>query len=335
MEEKNEQLNTENIEKQTQETITNQKVTQETIVKNEELQPQVIGEIAQEKQKGAFWVIIFFGLLIGFTFGLPYLREYLENKKAPVNNIVNKNKENKEKEQEEKKDEQVYYEVDQNVTFAFEDLRFNNISKEYSDDYYLLFDLTNTKDETYNFDENYYIELYTAEKTLLERAKLVSDAKAMNNQALRIKLPISENSYNNVILISIVKKTLKDYPEVVLNSKQDDYNVLTCDNSNNQISYYFKEDKLVKISDVYNYTLVDINSYNEILKTKQNLAASYNNVVGVSSNITDSNSSFTMNTQIDLETANINNLNNKYYYKKNTVSKTVKFEMEAMRYTCK
>lgn len=304
------------------------------VPKNSDLQAQVIGELPQEKQKGAFWVLIFFGLLIGFVVGLPYLQDYLKEKNKPVEVVEPNKEENKTDEKTGKAVEQTYYELNSEEPLKFNDLSISKVNKEQTDDYYLTLSVTNTAKETYNFDKNYYVELYNKDKTLLERTKLISDQPAMNNQELNIKLLISENSYNNVELISLVEKTEEDYPEVSLKTKEEEMDVLTCTNKNSSIKYYFTESKLTKIVDVYNYSGSDAASYNEVLKTYQNLAATYNNVEGVSSNITDTNLSFTMNTQIDLTKANIDSLKNKNYYKKDIAPKAIKFEMEAMRYSC-
>lgn len=300
----------------------------------QEMTPQIIGELPTEKQGSVIWVFIFFALLCGFTFGLPYLREYVESKKSvPVSSDTKEKSKEKTDITEAEKDI-VYYEIDQNVTFVFNNLRFNNLVKESTDDYYFVFSMTNESDNIFDFSKNYYVEFYTADKTLLERSKIVGDQSITNNQEAVIKLQINENTYNNASLIAVVEKSEDDYPEVTLNKKDNDYDILVCTNKNNEITYFFKEDKLEKITDIYNYTNVDVNSYNAVLSSYQNLAASYNNVEGVVSNITDTNQSFTMNTQIDLATANVDNLKNKHYFKKNANSKKVKFEMEAMRYTC-
>ena len=95
------------------------------------------------------------------------------------------------------------------------------------------------------------------------------------------------------------------------------------------------EDKLQKITDIYEYSNTDVNVFTSKLKEYTTVASNYNNIDGVSSNTVDITNSFTMNTQIDLNEAKVKNLDSSYYYDKDTASKQVKFEMEAMRYTCK
>ena len=81
----------------------------------QEMTPQIIGELPTEKQGSVIWVFLFFALLCGFTFGLPYLREYVESKKSvPVSSDTKEKSEEKTDTTEAEKDI-VYYEIDQNV----------------------------------------------------------------------------------------------------------------------------------------------------------------------------------------------------------------------------
>ena len=85
---------------------------------------QVIGELETEKQKGVFGLIIFFVILIGVTFGLPYIKEYLDKRNAPVQDNTPQEKTENSNEQIPEEEEIVYYEIGTDTTFDFNDLNF-------------------------------------------------------------------------------------------------------------------------------------------------------------------------------------------------------------------
>ena len=307
--------------------------TEEKKVETPNMQAQVIGELETEKQKGVFGLIVFFVILIGVTFGLPYIKSYLDNRNAPVEQPVNEPTQN-DNEQIPEEEEIVYYEIDPaNTTFTFNDLKFSEINKESSDDFYLNLTVENQGKTVIDLNKGYFLELYTTEKTLIERVKIVSSKNISAGEKLNLKLLFSENAYNNASLITIDEKTSDDYPEVTLSNVENDMNVLTCTNKNSSLKYYFNKDKLQTINDIYEYTNSDVNIFNETLREYTNKAASLNNNEGVSSNIVSTQNTFTMNTQIDLTTANVSNLSANYFAK-DTTPDVVKFEMDAMRFSC-
>lgn len=326
MEEKKEK----EIKKEEQNEVTEQKT--DTSLKQPEA--QVIGEIPKEKQKGVFGLIIFFAILFGVTFGLPYIKDYIDNKNAPITGESEEKEENNEQEQT-PEEQLVYYEIDPNTNFTFNDLNFSALNKESSDDYYLNVTIQNTTNSVVDLNDNYYFELYTAEKTLVERVKIISDKNISSNETINLKLLISEASYNNATNLTIDQKTEEDFQEVTLNGAvEDGYNVIACNNKGRNIKYYFKETSLEKISDIFEYTNPDANAYSENLRKYTTEASSLNNIEGISSNIVDTSSSFTMNTQVDLTQVKTNNLPSSYYFAKGTNPKVVKFEMSAMRFNC-
>ena len=305
---------------------------EEKKVETPNMQAQVIGELEKEKQKGVFGLIVFFIILIGVTFGLPYIKSYLDNRNAPVEQSVNEPTQN-DNEQIPEEEEIVYYEIDPaNTTFTFNDLKFSEINKESSDDFYLNLTVENQGKTVVDLNKGYFLEMYTAEKTLIERVKIVSSKNISVGEKLNLKLLISENAYNNASLITIDEKTADDYPEVTLSNVENDMNVLTCTDKNSSLKYYFNKDKLQTINDIYEYTNSDVNTFNETLREYTTKAASLNNNEGVSSNIVSTPNSFTMNTQIDL-VADVSNLSANYFAK-DTTPDVVKFEMEAMRFSC-
>ena len=300
-----------------------------------QMSPQIIGQIKEEKQKSVVGVIIIFIILIGFTFGLPQITKYYNKKTTSEEKTLIEEEKNQNEDKPIEAEEPVYYEINANTEFTVDNLHFSTITKEQTDDYYLRMTIENRSNKVFDFSIKYYIELYNGDKTLLERVKLVNSVVISSNNSISIDLPISQNSYNNASLLSISTKSIEDYQEVSLSTKEKDFDLLTCTNKTRSITYYFKEDKLAQISDVYEYSNADNSTYTTILKTYTNQAAKYNNIEGVASNIVDTTQSFTMNTQIDLEKADISSLQNNYYFKKGTLPKVVKFEMESMRYTCK
>lgn len=306
---------------------------------NNTMQSQIIGELPVEQQKGIFWMFLFFGILIGLVFGLPYITDYIEEKNEQKNKEQEVVPQEKSEAQPEATPEVIYREIDMNTVFSIDELQFKQLSKEIVEgEYYLKLTITNNGKITYNFDQpKYFIELFNQDKTLIERSKLISDSSIASGETVDITLLISENAYNNSTLITVVQKDVKDYPEYELSKNIDDKKLMVCTNNNSSISYYFdQKNRLIEINDIYNYNLIDgqIELYNDRLNAYQNKSAELKNNEGVTSAIADTDSSFTVNTQIDLSKANINNLKDNHYFAKDTEPKVVKFEMESMRYTC-
>jgi len=297
-----------------------------------------------KNKKGIIGIVIIFVILIGAIIGLPYITEYLENRNEKVvNPSPNPNNENPNPNGEEPKpsdDLPAVYVIEPDTKFVFEGLDVTSIRLvEEDNDYYIRFIVKNTNTTNINLaDKNYYLELYTEDNTFLERVKLDDSIVAGVSEGKYYL--ISADTFTKARVLNMVAKTTTDYPDVALNEDVEKNSNLVCRNGGSTITYTFNNKQLKNIKDTFTMTSTDTEemNYQIILTNYQNLIANYAIIDGVSATLVPSisatASSFTTNIEIDLATAKVDSISNRNYYKLDTSAKIVKFEMEAMRYTC-
>jgi|GEM_PF-5081316 len=288
---------------------------------------------------GIVSMVLIFSLLIGAILGLPYLTEYLEEKKTEENGNSTSSSSSSSTEEEKPNisdDTPIYHTIGEGVTFTQSGLVFSNLGVQNENGgYYIKFDVQNTNISNITFESrNYFLELYTEENTFVERIKL--EGNLITNTTHNLSFAITIDSFLNATKILLVEKKVSDYPEITLSTDLNQNGVLTCVNGRSTVIYTFAENKLQSINDAYYYeTLYPEDSEYQNLSTKyQNLKVNYDTIDGVSAGWATTTTSFSFTATIDLSTANVSTLNNKNYYALNTEAKIVKFEMEAMRYAC-
>ena len=310
---------------------------EQIVINNEELQATTLGYLEDEK-KGPFGLIFLFLIFIVFAFFLPEITNY-------VNKLMGKNttgiieptvdptkKDDKDSNEEEAK----MYDITDSLTFDYTSIKFSEFKKyEDNNKYYISFRLDNNSDKMIDLSKSkYFIETYSEDKTLLERH--IFNYTKLNTKSYTTEIiELIYDEYNKANKIIISYKTLEDYPEVSLNIDTNSEYVLSCSNSKNKLIYTFNKDsKLVRINDTVNYANDNSSNYANALINYRNQVANFNNIDGISSSLVEITTGFTVTTDVNVKTVNLNSVNNSNYYGTDAIPKEVKFEMESRGYSC-
>lgn len=310
---------------------------EQIVINNEELQTTTLGYLEDEK-RGPFGLILLFLIFIVFAFFLPEITNY-------VNKLMGKNttgiieptidptkKDDKDNNEEEAK----MYDIADSLTFDYTSIKFSEFKKyEDNNKYYISFRLDNNSDKMIDLSKSkYFIETYSEDKTLLERH--IFNYIKLNTKSYTTEIiELSYDEYNKANKIIISYKTLEDYPEVTLNIDSNSEYILSCSNSKNKLIYTFNKDsKLVRINDTVNYANDNSSNYANALINYRNQVANFNNIDGISSSLVEITTGFTVTTDVNVKTVNLNSVNNSSYYGTDAIPKEVKFEMESRGYNC-
>lgn len=310
---------------------------EQIVINNEELQATTLGYLEDEK-KGPLGLIFLFLIFIVFAFFLPEITNY-------VNKLMGKNttgiieptvdptkKDDKDSNEEEAK----MYDITDSLTFDYTSIKFSEFKKyEDNNKYYISFRLDNNSDKMIDLSKSkYFIETYSEDKTLLERH--IFNYTKLNTKSYTTEIiELSYDEYNKANKIIISYKTLEDYPEVSLNIDSNSEYILSCSNSKNKLIYTFNKDsKLVRINDTVNYANDNSSNYANALINYRNQVANFNNIDGISSSLVEITTGFTVTTDVNVKTVNLNSVNNSNYYGTDAIPKEVKFEMESRGYSC-
>ena len=310
---------------------------EQIVINNEELQATTLGYLEDEK-KGPFGLIFLFLIFIVFAFFLPEITNY-------VNKLMGKNttgiieptvdptkKDDKDNNEEEAK----MYDITDSLTFDYTSIKFSEFKKyEDNNKYYISFRLDNNSDKMIDLSKSkYFIETYSEDKTLLERH--IFNYTKLNTKSYTTEIiELTYDEYNKTNKIIISYKTLEGYPEVSLNIDSNSEYILSCSNSKNKLIYTFNKDsKLVRINDTVNYANDNSSNYANALINYRNQVANFNNIDGISSSLVEITTGFTVTTDVNVKTVNLNSVNNSNYYGTDAIPKEVKFEMESRGYSC-
>ena len=300
-------------------------------VNQEELSITKIGEITTNEQSPTF-VLILFGLILVFIFFLPTIVEFVKgtNEKPDYSLNETTNKKNEEQEETDSSEENYYtfndslsIDLEKNIKIDSFSLNGNTLS----------FIVTNTSNTRFDFSkDNYFLEFYSEDNTLLERILLETSISRESSETL--SYVVSANTALNMKKLIFVKKEVMDYPNVELEKNENQEEVLTCTKDTETLTYKFKNEKLFFITDVVNYSST-VSNYSTLLNDWKTKSNTLNNVEGINSIFVDAGNGFVVNTTIDLKTAKMSDVDNVYYYTYETLSKVVSFEMESRGFSCK
>ena len=302
----------------------------------EQMEAIQVGKIQEEKKGNYLGLIIFFIILIGVVIGLPYIQDYFskdEKEASPANN----NPSNQNNNQEESTLEEKPTHID-SATFMINDLEFSDFKVSKGEDFVISFVVGTSKDAGVSLgNTDLYLELYSDNKTLLERVKISRGITITKSTPLTLEFNISQNSFNNTTNLLMIEKKAEDYPNITLNKDGDGSEILICVNNNNNITYYFNESKLQKVENNNTYYKGDnIESYLNLLNNKKNETIGLNAREGFTSEVSEfpDGTGFKTNTMVTFDKATLSALDLVLYYHKDTLAKVVAFEMEARRYNC-
>ena len=311
--------------------------------------------IKEEKESNPIGVILFFIILAIVIIFLPQLTKtseaaldkiYGANQVAPVV-------------QEEEKEETKYYYFEQTYKLQVDNLTIENaIKSKTGDEYFLRMSVFNNDNKIYTFDKNYYIFLYN-ENQIVSRTKFFAYDALAPNGGSELSFVINENAKNNANRFAFILVDKNDYPDVQLNTEEDGYKVLTCKYLNDELKYYFKDDYLVKIKEIYveNKTMYTSEYDKHVAEFKKLSDEKYKPIEGFDSNYlefqfdpepyTDEDKAegkkppvlaqFELDNTLDLVNINnkaLSNLKTYKYFSYNESKNVVAYEIQSFGYTC-
>ena len=301
-------------------------------LENIELQPQIIGHTY--KKKSNVGRIIFMLLIL---FAVVY---YIDDVTIFINNLLgmqtseniedNANKHNVNlPDPNANKDVVEYKELADNISFQNNSLTFENFK--YNNNQ-LTFQITNKTDNNIDLtNKKIFLETYDAleDKKLIDTYKIkIGIVKSNDN------LSYTLNIKNNFKVISIVEKSIDSYPNVSLTPNSDGLATLSCTKNYDRIDYVFAGDSLKELTHSYSYNDINDANYQTELNNYQALVNNYQNKEGITANFNSTEYGFTATIKIDLEKANLDYINNDYYYGFKEKAKVVKYEMELNDFKC-
>ena len=290
---------------------------------------KILYEIKPEKESSIVVPILFFVFLIATIFALPYISEKISfTSFTPIPTKPN---------EENKNEDELYYFNKSTIKAKKGDLEFTNFLKAPLDNEYVVsFTLKNMGNKTYQFDKKYYIVFYDENK-IVYRALIHSYEAIGAMAATVIRLPINARAFNDADSFKIEEIKVGSYPKVKLVEEEGEYKVLDCNYNNNSIKYYFIDDELQKIKDVYKEEAADNNNFETNKETYKNLSNKFKQVNGFSSIFVENVEYFEMINEFELKLisdVSIANLRTYRFFKYKEYKDVVSFELEAQGYTC-
>ena len=293
-------------------------------------EPITLGILKKEKSSKPAFVLICFMLLLGTCFGLPYIKDYINNNnnsfsiwvRGLLNNFTSDN---------EPAPSPVAPSDDKNVlskssTISYQGIKLTNFSLEGTK---ISFDMSSNTD--FNLDEHkLFLEIYGT-KDLLTRVKLTgsvnADVRSVTNNLYKLTVNSGELYYGKIVNLS-----LDDYPIV------SGISSLMCTLNNRTITYSFEEDILKSVHDnVTNNDTSDIDAYMALLGKYQELS---NRLVsnGLVSTTEETDSGFVFNADVPLGENIRETLGEDYdynYFYMNAPLKEVSYDMLTKGFDCK
>lgn len=302
-----------------------------------------IGTLKKDTQKSPVAMLILFGILIAVIYFIPIVTPYfsdildklgISNNSEIYDGIQNNDttkdntdtKDDTQKEPQKKKT----YTLAATETATLDKIEYTAFQKEQDGAYYYInYTITNKSTSTYSFTTHkIFLEFYDDAKTYLGSA-LVNTPSLNANSTVSVKSLVNQSIYTSATTFQIVEKQADEYPDANLIN-----NTLTCTLNNRILTYTFYNNKLTKIVDTDTYSDTSTNYTNTYIdaQTKVN---TLNRVTGVNAIFVPETNKFTTNITIDYNIVNSNlTTNDTLYYVKDTSANTIKYELDALGYTC-
>lgn len=302
-----------------------------------------IGTLKKDTQKSPVAMLILFGILIAVIYFIPIVTPYFSDildKLGISNNSeiydgipdTDTTKDNTDTKDNTQKDttEKKTYTLAATETATLDKIEYTAFQKEQDGAYYYInYTITNKSTSTYSFTTHkIFLEFYDDAKTYLGSA-LVNTPSLNANSTVSVKSLVNQSIYTSATTFQIVEKQADEYPDANLIN-----NTLTCTLNNRILTYTFYNNKLTKIVDTDTYSDTSTNYTNTYIdaQTKVN---TLNRVTGVNAIFVPETNKFTTNITIDYNIVNSNlTANDTLYYVKDTSANTIKYELDALGYTC-
>lgn len=305
-------------------------------LEQDELKPISIGAFESRKKSsiGTFIIITIFVLVVIF---LPQISdavdEYLNKNQQnlPTPNNPTDTPDNPEEPVE--NIDETFYAYTANLSIERDEITVGEINIDATNNT-LSYTVTNNANSYQNIEDlNYFIEIYNADKTLIERVKLATNSVLAAGSFQKYTKTITATSATTVGYIVLVKKTTDDYPEVLLTEDADGNSSLVCSNNHEKVTYKFTKNELKEVTSIVEYLVTDP-EYASVYNNYETLSKTYNGTNGITSTFFNNTTGFNITTIVNLEQASRTYIFNADTFKKNTEPKVVSFEMEAQGYNC-
>ena len=302
-----------------------------------------IGTLKKDTQKSPVAMLILFGILIAVIYFIPIVTPYfsdildklgISNNSEIYDGIQNTDttKDNTDTKDDTQKElpKKKTYTLAATETATLDKIEYTAFQKLQEDTYYYLsYTITNKSTSTYSFTTHkIFLEFYDDAKTYLGSI-LVNTPSLNANSTVSLKSLANQSIYTSATTFQIVEKQSDEYPNANLIN-----NTLTCTLNNRVLTYTFYNNKLTKIVDTDTYSDTSTNYTNTYIdaQTKVN---TLNRVTGVNAIFVPETNKFTTNITIDYNIVNSNlTPHDTLYYVKDTSANTIKYELDALGYTC-
>ena len=293
---------------------------------------KVLYEIQPEKEGNPIVVLAFFALLIVFVIILPIISK--NSSIFQFNPPVNNDGSTVEKEEDEK-----YSLHSSSIRIKIGDLEFANfVDSKTVDTYSITFTMTNNAQTPYMFDKKYYIVFYDDNDSVVYRALIHSYEAIGALGAQEVNLVLTKKAFEKATKFNIEEISTSRYPAVDLIETEGEYKVLTCNYQNDEMKYYFMDNKLSRIQETYRETRDSSLNYEKNLTIYQGISERNKSVEGFNSTFVEDGNYFTMLNEFnlkDITDINLSNLHEYRYFKYNESKDIVAFEVEAQGYQCR
>lgn len=300
------------------------------VISEEELVPTTLA-VVQDKKKanvfGMIWIFIIFIIFIAGVIYLPEISAYINSYLNPDVVVPNTPSKDNKKEDDTKDETSVKeYKIANDLEITEESFKISNFNIENNT---IKFKITNLTSEVLELkDEHYFVNLYSDNKKLLQRIYL-QDIISPSSEA-DATYDLSDSSAS---IISLVKISEEEYPSHIVTVPEEGVATLTCTKNYEKVEYLLNNNKVYVTNLLYEVNTTDAN-FNNLYNNYQALQTTYNNIEGVSSNITLENGLLSFKTIINLSSVKSDTLNLKTIYPFGTDAKVIYFEMTASGYTC-
>lgn len=300
------------------------------VISEEELVPTTLA-VVQDKKKanvfGMIWIFIIFIIFIAGVIYLPEISAYINSYLNPDVVVPNTPSKDNKKEDDTKDETSVKeYKIANDLEITEESFKISSFNIENNT---IKFKITNLTSEVLELkDEHYFVNLYSDNKKLLQRIYL-QDIISPSSEA-DATYDLSDSSAS---IISLVKISEEEYPSHIVTVPEEGVATLTCTKNYEKVEYLLNNNKVYVTNLLYEVNTTDAN-FNNLYNNYQALQTTYNNIEGVSSNITLENGLLSFKTIINLSSVKSDTLNLKTIYPFGTDAKVIYFEMTASGYTC-
>lgn len=300
------------------------------VISEEELVPTTLA-VVQDKKKanvfGMIWIFIIFIIFIAGVIYLPEISAYINSYLNPDVVVPNTPSKDNKKEDDTKDETSVKeYKIANDLEITEESFKISNFNIENNT---IKFKITNLTSEVLELkDAHYFVNLYSDNKKLLQRIYLQDILSPSSETDAAYDL-----SDSSAKVISLIKISEEEYPSHIVTVPEEGVATLTCTKNYEKVEYLLNNNKVYVANLIYEVNTTDVN-FNNLYNNYQTLQTTYNNIEGVSSNITLENGLLSFKTIINLSSVKSDTLNLKSVYPFGTDAKVIYFEMTASGYTC-